>query len=105
MRRLPFLARILPLAVLAACAGDPQQGSEISYACASGGGFSVTYNRDASLAQLAVPGRRYSLALRPSDGARIYSDGIVVLRIQDGSAGVIGAAGGPYRDCRPAPNR
>jgi len=93
---------MLPLGlILTACAGSqPEGGGETSFACAAGGGFSVSYNRDGSLALLEVPSRRYSLALRPSDGARIYSDGIVVLRIQDGAASAIGAAGGPYRDCR-----
>lgn len=102
MRRLRFLARFLVLAALplAACADMPEGASGADYACQDGGGFSIAYNRDGSLAQLQAGGRRYSLAQQPSNAGRIYSDGIVVLRLQDDAANATGAAGGPYRNCR-----
>ncbi|WP_374632011.1 hypothetical protein [Ferrovibrio sp.] len=95
----PILA--VSMLLLAACASQPEDGTAtIRYACASGGGFSLALNRDASLAQLDTGSRRYSLASRPAESGQIYSDGIVVLRIENGVASAVGVAGGPYRDCR-----
>lgn len=108
--RLPLLVSIAFL--LSACAQSPAPDApepdapaaavpeSFTFACAGGTHFSVRYDADADIADVAAGGRHYTLTRAVSGSGARYAAGGVEFWEHQGEASLTGAAGGPYQDCR-----
>jgi hypothetical protein len=81
----------------------PRQTFEQHYACAFGVEFTVRFSGTRAI--VLADGQRYELEERPlSVGVRYGSDTVAFAQ-DDDRAVLVGAAGGPYRDCVQLPPR
>ena len=95
---IPFLL----LTIFSVAPPAQAQRLERHYVCAFGVEFSVRFR--AERATVLAHGRRYELSSRPISVGVRYGSGKVAFAQDEDRAVLIGAAGGPYRDCieRPA---
>jgi membrane-bound inhibitor of C-type lysozyme len=100
-RRNSCIARIVISLMLSACAFRPP-GDEVHrvfmWRCSTGSAFSVYFDAQGA-AVVSAALKKYVLPpARSASGAR-YADGEVELWEHRGKATLLGADGGPYRDC------
>lgn len=75
----------------------PRETNERHYVCAFGIEFSVRFS--GARAVVFADGQRYELEARPLSVGIRYGSKAVAFAQDDNRAVLIGAAGGPYRDC------
>ena len=88
--------------MLSACAFRPSRDLVYSVSlwhCSNASTFAVFYDGGAAVVSAAY--KRYVLPPIHSESGARYAEGDVELRVDQGKATLLGADGGPYRDCVP----
>jgi len=83
-----------------ACASSPYAGKERhDWSCEGGKAFSVRFDGQGS-AEVFAGGQIYQLPQTAAASGTRYSNGAVDYQEHQGEAGLTGAFGGPYANCR-----